>query len=119
MPPHSPKPLGGDAVDARLTLKRQSWLMRSFSIVILKRRRAKLSSAAFKECKLTGANFEEVAHLGLSFEDTLLIGADLRKMSFRKNQLCLKRVDAKLFRGATISLNQAAELLGELGITVA
>ena len=99
------------------------------------------------------------------FEDTLLIGADLRKMSFRKNQLkqldfseadlsgCdfreavfvggslrnahmkltrfegadlreadlggLKLVDAKLFRGATISLNQAAALLGELGIMVA
>ena len=52
-----------------------------------KLRRARLSSAVFKECKLTGANFEEVAHLGLHFEDTLLIGADLRKMSFRKNQL--------------------------------
>lgn len=100
----------------------------------------------------------------MSFEDTLLIGADLLKMSFRKTQLeqldfseaalsgCdfresvfvggslrnahpklarfegadlreadiggLKLMDAKLFRGATISLNQAAELLGELGITV-
>ena len=30
----------------------------------------------------------------------------------------LKLVDAKLFRGATISLNQAAALLGELGISV-
>jgi len=106
-----------------------------------------------------------VTHLSLSFEDTLLIGADLRKMSFCKTQLqqldfsesnlsgcdfrdavfmggslrnahlkltrfegadlrdadigCLKLVDAKLFRAATISLNQAAELLGELGITVA
>lgn len=27
-------------------------------------RRARLSSAVFKERKLTGANFEEVAHLG-------------------------------------------------------
>ena len=113
----------------------------------------------------TGANFEEVAHLGLSFSDTLLVGADLRKMSFRKMQLdqldsweadlsgCdfreavfvggglrnahlkltrfdgadlresdiggLKLVDAKLFKDAIISLSQAAELLGELGIMVA
>lgn len=101
----------------------------------------------------------------MSFHDTLLIGADLRKMSFRKMQLeqldfseadllgCdfreavfmggslgnahlkltrfdgadlrdtdiggLKLVDAKLFQGATISLSQAAALLGELGIMVA
>ena len=104
-------------------------------------------------------------HLGLSFDDTLLIGADLRKMSFRKMQLNqlnfseadlsgsdfreavfiggslrnthlklarfegadlreadiggLKLLDARLFKGATISFNQAADLLGELGITVA
>ena len=52
-------------------------------------RRARLSSAAFKECKLKGANFEAFARLGLSFKGTLLIGADLRKMSFRKMQLQL------------------------------
>ena len=88
-----------------------------------------MSSAVFKERKLTGANFEEVAHLGLSFEDTLLIGADLRNAhpklarfegaDLREADIGgLKLMDAKLFRGATISLNQAAELLGELGITV-
>ena len=128
-------------------------------------RRARLSSASFMECKLTGASFQEVAHLGLSFEDSLLVGADLRKMSFRKLHLkqldfseadlsgCdfrdvvfeggslrhaqlkltrfdgadlreanidgLKLVDAKLFRGATLSHRQAAQLIAELGITIA
>lgn len=42
-------------------------------------------------------------------------GADLREADITG----MKLVDAKLFRGATISLNQAADLLGELGISVA
>ena len=51
------------------------------------------------------------AHLKLArFEGADLRGADISG---------LKLVDAKLFRGATISLNQAAGLLGELGIAVA
>ena len=50
-------------------------------------RRAKLSSASFKGCKLTGAHFVEVAALGLGFEDCLLVGTDLRGLSFRKAQL--------------------------------
>lgn len=128
-------------------------------------RRARLSSALFKACKLTGANFEEVASLGLTFEDSLLVGADLRAMSFRKQRLqqldfseadvsgCdfretvfeggslrnahlklarfegadlreadlggVKLFDAKPFKGATVSYNQAAALLAELGLSVA
>jgi len=42
-------------------------------------------------------------------------GADLRDADIGG----LKLLDAKLFRGATISHQQAAELLGELGLTVA
>jgi fluoroquinolone resistance protein len=46
---------------------------------------------------------------------TLFDSADLREADIGG----LKLVDAKLFKGATISLNQAAELLGKLGINVA
>ena len=101
----------------------------------------------------------------MAFENTLLVGADLRKMSFRKQRLqqldfsdaelsgCdfrdalfeggslrnahlklarfdgadlrevdlggMKLLDARLFKGATISYHQAADLLGELGLRVA
>jgi uncharacterized protein YjbI with pentapeptide repeats len=128
-------------------------------------RRAKLAAVLFAGCKLTGASFEEAACLGLVFEDSLLVGADLRKLSFRKQQLkqldfsdadlsgCdfrdavflggslrhagmkltrfegadlreadlggLKLVDARLFKGATISHRQAAGILAELGLSVA
>ncbi|NLQ25022.1 pentapeptide repeat-containing protein [Shewanella sp. S-1] len=54
-------------------------------------RRTQLSSALYKGCKLTGASFEEVEHLGLSFEETLLVAADLRRMSFRK--MLLQQID--------------------------
>jgi len=60
-------------------------------------RRAKLASCRYRSCKLTGAAFEEVSYLGLSFEDSLLIGADLRRMSFRKMTLiALDFADADL-----------------------
>ena len=41
----------------------------------------------FKDCKLTGADLSEVRALGLTFERCLLISANLRKMSFRKERL--------------------------------
>jgi uncharacterized protein YjbI with pentapeptide repeats len=49
--------------------------------------RAKLASVSFRGCKLTGANFEGCSALGLSFADTLLVGAHLRRLSFRKANL--------------------------------
>lgn len=51
----------------------------------------------------------------LVFEGCDFEGADLREADISG----LKLVDAKLFRGATISLNQAAALLSDLGIAVA
>lgn len=47
-------------------------------------RRAKLASVLFSESKLTGATFEHASTLGLQFSECLLIGADLRGVSFRK-----------------------------------
>jgi fluoroquinolone resistance protein len=102
-------------------------------------RRAKLASATYSGCKLTGANFEDCSTLGLSFVETLLIGAYLRGLSFRKATLLeldfsdadlagadfrlvdlsgVRLVDAGLFKGATISHQQAAVLVTELGLRV-
>jgi fluoroquinolone resistance protein len=128
--------------------------------------RAKLASTLFTEVKLTGAQFGGVQQsLGLSFHDSLLVGADLRGLSFRKQLIerldlsdadlagCdfrdavfeggslrdahlknarfdgadLRSVDlgglrignlAQCFKGAIISAEQAAALVGELGVRV-
>ena len=51
-------------------------------------RRAKVSAVLFKGCKLTGADFDNAGSLvPPRFEQTLLVGANLRRMSFRKSQL--------------------------------
>lgn len=41
----------------------------------------------FNDVKLTGAHFTGAQTLGLSFDDSLLVGADLRGVSFRKQTL--------------------------------
>lgn len=127
-------------------------------------RRAKLGSVCFKECKLTGANLEDCSALGLEFVETLLVGAFLRRLSFRKTTLrnldfsdadlagadfrdaifegCslrhahlkdarfegadlrdadlsgIRLADVGVFRGATVSYQQAAVLVAELGLRV-
>lgn len=48
---------------------------------------AKLASTVFTEVKLTGARFIDTRALGLSFHDSLLVGATLRGLSFRKQTL--------------------------------
>jgi uncharacterized protein YjbI with pentapeptide repeats len=60
--------------------------------------------AVFEECSLRDANMA-----GSRFESADLRGADLGG---------LRLMDAALFRGATISREQAGQLLGELGLNV-
>ncbi|WP_321784147.1 pentapeptide repeat-containing protein [Paraburkholderia sp. J94] len=48
---------------------------------------AKLGSTLFTEVKLTGARFIDTRALGLSFHESLLVGATLRGLSFRKQTL--------------------------------
>ena len=127
-------------------------------------KRATLTSCRIERCKMTGANLSDAATLGLSFEATLLAGAILPLLSFRKMTLrqldfaqadlmkcdfrdsvledCslrdanladarfegadlrgadlggLRLFNAKAFRGATISREQAGQLLSELGLSV-
>jgi len=49
--------------------------------------RGKLASTRFSEVKLTGAHFGGAHSLGLSFHHSLLVGADLRGISFRKQRI--------------------------------
>ena len=126
----------------------------------------KLAGVSFIEVKLTGANFKG-AHqtLGLRFQDSLLVDADLRGLSFRKQTIArlnladadlggcdfrdavfeggslrdanlknaqfegadLRSVDlsgltitnvAQQFKGATLSMEQAAALISGLGVRV-
>jgi len=60
--------------------------------------RAKLASSMFDGVKLTGAVFTGISALGLEFFDTLLVGADMSGVSFRKQRLV--RLD---FSGADLS----------------
>ena len=126
----------------------------------------KLAGASFIEVKLTGANFKGAQQtLGLRFQDSLLVGADLRGLSFRKQLVArlnladadlggcdfrdaqfeggslrdanlknaqfegadLRTVDlsgltitsvAQQFKGAVLSMEQAAALISGLGVRV-
>lgn len=49
--------------------------------------RSLLAAVNFDGVKLTGATIVEIRGLGLTFLNTLLVGADLRGMSFRKQRL--------------------------------
>jgi uncharacterized protein YjbI with pentapeptide repeats len=83
-------------------------------------RKMHLKQLDFSEAELSGCDFRETVFEGGSLRHALLKltrfdGADLREANLGG----LKLVDAKLFRGATLSHRQAAQLLEELGITVA
>jgi uncharacterized protein YjbI with pentapeptide repeats len=56
---------------------------------------------------------------GCSLRDANVVGARFEKADLRGADLGgLRLIDAALFRGATISPEQAGQLLGELGLKV-
>jgi uncharacterized protein YjbI with pentapeptide repeats len=79
-----------------------------------------LQQLDFSEADLSGCDFRDAVFVGGSLRNahlqlTRFEGADLREADIGG----LKLVGARRFRGATLSLNQAAALQGELGITLA
>lgn len=83
-------------------------------------RKMQLQQLDFSDADLSGCDFSETVFLGGSLRNahlklTRFDGADLREADIGG----LKLHDANLFRGATISRNQASVLLGELGLSVA
>lgn len=49
--------------------------------------RARLSSTQFNEVKLTGAKFGQAQTLGMTIRSSILVNADLRGISFRKQRI--------------------------------
>ena len=83
-------------------------------------RKTQLKQLDFSDADLSGCDFREAIFVGGSLRNahlklTRFDGADLREADIGG----LTLVDVKLFRGATISHKQAAEMLGELGLSVA
>ncbi|MFJ2991242.1 pentapeptide repeat-containing protein [Pandoraea sp. NPDC087047] len=82
-------------------------------------RKTTLRNLDFSDADLAGADFRDAVFEGGSLRnahlrDTLFEGADLRGVDLHGVRL----IDAGLFRGATISYEQAAELVTELGLRV-
>ena len=91
---------------------------------------ADLRAMSFRKKRLVQLDFSEADLSGCDFRDTVFEGGSLRNAhlklarfegaDLREADLCgVKLFDAKPFKGATVSYSQAAELLAELGLSVA
>jgi fluoroquinolone resistance protein len=79
-------------------------------------RRQTLRRVDLSQADLRKADFRETAFEACSLRDAMLMGARFDKADLRGADLGgLRLVDASLYRGATISRDQAAGLLAELG----
>ena len=82
-------------------------------------RKATLQELDFSDADLAGADFREALFEGGSLKDANLKGARFDGADLRLTDLSgVRLVDAALFRGATISHQQAAVLVTELGLRV-
>jgi uncharacterized protein YjbI with pentapeptide repeats len=80
-------------------------------------RKQHLRRLDFSQADLRKADLRDVTFEACSLRDALLAGARFDKADLRGADLGgLRLVDAALFRGATISHGQAAQLLAELGL---
>lgn len=105
---------------AHLGLSFEETLLVAADLRMMSFRKMLLQQLNFSDADLSGCDFREAIFVGGSLHNahTKLArfdGADLREVDVGG----LKLLDATLFRGATISHKQAAELLGGLGLCVA
>ena len=83
-------------------------------------RKQTLQRVDFGQADLRKADFREAVLDGCSLRDANVAGARFDKADLRRADLGgLRLIDANLFRGATISREQAGQLLSELGLKVA
>ena len=79
----------------------------------------KLQRLDFSQADLRKADFRGATFEACSLRDAMLTGARFDKADLRGADLGgLRLVDAALFRGATISREQAVQLLAELGLNL-
>jgi len=80
-------------------------------------RKQRLRRLDFSSCDLRQCDFRQAIFENCSLRDAHMAGARFDAADLRGADLGgLKLVDAGLFRGAVISREQAAQLLGELGL---
>jgi uncharacterized protein YjbI with pentapeptide repeats len=109
---------GADLTDARIIdLHCEEVLLASAKLAGLSFRKQHLRRLDFSQADLRKADLRDVVFEACSLRDALLAGARFDRADLRGADLGgLRLVDAGLFRGATISHEQAAQLLAELGL---
>lgn len=109
---------GADLTDARIIdIHCEEVLMAGAKLAGLSFRKQKLRRLDFSQADLRKSDFRDVIFEECSLRDALLSGARFENADLRGADLGgLRLVDAALFRGATISLEQAEQLLAELGL---
>lgn len=109
---------GADFTDARVVDWRiEETLLIGAVLPGLVMRGRTLRKVDLSQADLRKADFRQVVFEGCSLRDAHLTGARFDKADLRGADLGgLRLVDANLFRGATISRDQAALLLAELGL---
>ncbi|MDE1915279.1 MAG: pentapeptide repeat-containing protein [Sphingomonadales bacterium] len=109
---------GADLTEARIIdLSCEEVLLAGARLTGLSFRKMRLRRLDFSQADLRKADLREASFEACSLRDALLTGARFDKADLRGADLGgLKLVDAALFRGATISREQAAQLLAELGL---
>ena len=111
---------GADLTDARIIdIRCEEVLMAGAKLTGLSFRKQHLRRVDFGQADLRNADLRETVFDACSLRDALLAGARFDKADLRGADLGgLRLTDAALFRGATISNEQAAQLLRELGLTL-
>ncbi|NKJ44183.1 uncharacterized protein YjbI with pentapeptide repeats [Novosphingobium sp. SG720] len=111
---------GADLTDARtIDLHCEEVLLVGAKLAGLSFRKRHLQRLDLSQADLRKVDFRDATFEACSLRDALLGGARFEKADLRGAQLDgLRLVDAALFRGATISRDQAAQLIAELGLTL-
>lgn len=109
---------GADFTEARaIDMVLCETLLIGASLVSHSFRKQTLRCIDFEQADLRKCDFREAVLEGCSLRDANLAGARFDKADLRGTDLGgLRLVDAALFRGATISREQAAQLIAELGL---
>ncbi len=112
------KLIGADLTDARIIdLHCEEVLLAGAKLAGLDFRKRHWLRVDWSQADLRKADLRETSFEACSLRDALLAGARFDKADLRGADLGgLRLVDAGLFRGATISREQAAQLLAELGL---
>jgi fluoroquinolone resistance protein len=109
---------GADLSEARvIDIAWEEVLLSGAKLAGLDLRKHHLRRLDFGQADLRKADLREVVFEACSLRDAMLAGARFDRADLRGADLGgLRLVDAGLFRGATISREQAAQLLAELGL---